>query len=133
MRLPPLDELVEHWPVIARHLERATRRTGCYEPIDILRLAFLGQVGVWTCEIEGVIVAALVSEVKQYPRKRVLEMLFAGGNRMAIWIDAAVDALDQHAEQTGCDHIAALGRPGWARAWGGRLTGDVVSVRSLKD
>jgi len=131
VRLPLLDELLLVWPHVARLLHRATVRTGCYEPIDLLRMAMAGQVGIWVCEVDGKIAAVLVSEVKQYPRRRILEMLFAGGDRMREWISAAVAALDAHGRACGCSHVSTIGRPGWARAWGGEATGDIVVVRGL--
>ena len=58
-------------------------------------------------------------------------MLFGGGSQMRQWIKPLVKAVDDYARQTGCDHIASVGRKGWARAWGGELTGDVIVVRGL--
>ena len=133
VRLPSLAELAERWSEIAPLLEKATRRTGCYEPIDLLQQAMQGRVGVWFCESEGGIDAVIATEVMQYPRKRVLEMMFCGGSNMRHWRDEAVRVLDQHARQAGCTHIACIGRRGWARAWGGAETGDVVVVRELKE
>ena len=132
VRLPLLDELLLVWPHVAGLLHRATARTGCYEPIDVLKLAMAGQVGIWLCEVDGAIAAVLVSEVKQYPRRRILEMLFAGGDRMREWLPVAIAQLDAHARACGCSHISTLGRPGWIRAWGGEATGDIVVVRRLK-
>lgn len=126
--LPPLDELAEKWPEVAPLLARATIRTGCYEPVDLLIMAMTGRAAIWLCEIEGEIRAAFVTEVKQYPRKRILEMLFCGGEGMRSWIGNAVKAVDRYARETGCVHIACTGRKGWARAWGGEVT-DVVVVR----
>jgi hypothetical protein len=133
VRLPALDELVEQWPTVAALLRKATVITGCYEPIDLLRLAMAGQVGIWVCEVDGAIAAAVATEIKQYPRRRILEIMFTGGNNMRAWLPALVETLDEHARQAGCSHIATTGRPGWARAWGGELTGSVVIVRGLKD
>ena len=132
VRLPLLDELLLQWPHVAGLLHRATVRTGCYEPIDLLKLAMEGQVGIWFCEVEGAVEAAIVTEVKVYPRRRVLEILFAGGGGMRHWRHAMVETLDAHARQTGCSHVAGIGRPGWARVWGGEATGDIVVVRGLR-
>lgn len=131
VRLPSLDELADEWPTIAPMLRKATQRTGCYEPIDILRLAMAGQLGVWVCEVDGEITAVIVTEVKQYPRKRVLEMLFCGGCGMRHWLEPAIAVIDEHARACGCTLVCCLGRHGWARAWRGRLTGDVLSVREV--
>ena len=131
VRLPPLDEVLRHWPQIEAHLRRATERTGCYEPIDLLRMAFAGAVGIWLCEGRKGIEAAVVTEVKQYPRKRILDVLFAGGGNMAEWMPELRVAIDKHAREMGCDHIASIARKGWIKAWPGRATGDVVIVRGL--
>jgi hypothetical protein len=129
VRLPPLDELALNWWRVEPLLRRATQITGCYEPIDVLQLAMAGQVGVWFC---GDLDAVIVTEVKQYPRRRVLEMMFCGGDKMASWLKDAIEIMDEHAQRCGCSHIACIGRPGWERAWQGRRTGDVVMVRDLK-
>jgi hypothetical protein len=131
VRLPALDELISSWPDIALMLARATSRTGCYEPIDVLQLAMAGQLAIWVCLVDGQLAAAFVTELKVYPRRRVMEILFCGGGRMRDWIKPAVAAVDAHARQLGCSHIAGCGRAGWCRAWGGNLTGDVVVVRDL--
>jgi hypothetical protein len=133
VRLPPIEEVAENWPLIAKLLRKATVITGCYEPIDLLAMAMRGQVGIWVCEVADVVKAAIVTEIKQYPRRRVLEVMFTGGSNMRDWLSPAIDALDEHARQAGCEHIATIGRPGWARAWGGELTGNVLIVRGLKD
>ena len=132
VRLPLLDELLMQWPRVAALLHRATVRTGCYEPIDLLRLAMAGQVGIWLCEVDGAVLAVIATEVKQYPRRRVLEVLFAGGSGLKRWRHAMVETLDEHARQAGCSHVATVGRPAWARIWGGHPTGDVVIVHNLK-
>lgn len=130
VRLPPLDELARNWSRIEPLLQRATQITGCYETIDVLRLAMMGRVGIW---LAGDIDAVIVTEVKEYPRRRVLEMMFCGGDNMASWLEEAIRTMDEHARQQGCSHIACIGRPGWERAWRGRRTGDVVMVRELED
>ena len=132
VRLPSIDEVSENWTIISKLLEKATRRTGCYEPIDLLAMAMRGQAGIWVCEVDGTIRAAIVTEIKQYPRRRVLEVMFTGGSNMRDWLSEAIDAHDDHARQAGCEHIATIGRPGWARAWGGELTGNVLIVRGVK-
>jgi hypothetical protein len=50
---------------------------------------------------------------------------------MRLWLDAAIKVFDEHARQAGCSHILCAGRPGWSRAWRGRITGDVVVVREV--
>jgi hypothetical protein len=133
VRLPSLEEVADNWRSISRLLRKATIRTRCFEPIDVLRFTMMGQVCIWVCEVDGKIAAVIVTEVKQYPRKRILEILLCGGSRMRDWIKTAVAVIDQHAQECGCAHIASSGaRPGWVRAWGGEATGDIVIVRDLR-
>jgi hypothetical protein len=136
VRLPPQDELARLWHKIEPLLAKATARSRCYEPIDVLRLTMAvhlpieQRMMIWTVERGGEIVAVLVSKVTQYPRRRILEMLFAGGSRMREWLPIAIPLFDQCARETGCDSIASVGRKGWARAWGG-VAVDTVCVREL--
>jgi hypothetical protein len=132
VRLPPVEELALRWREAEPLIAKATRRTGCYEPIDLLALAVAGKFGMWFCEaVPGQLDAVIVAEVVTYPRRRVLEVLFGGGGNMRTWIGPAVAAIDRHARELGCTHVACCGRAGWVRAWGAELTGDVIMVREL--
>ena len=132
MRLPPLDELAERWQRIASYLAKSTRRAGgAYEPIDLLRGAFAGQFGIWICEVDDRIEAAVVTEIKQYPRKRVLDVIFGGGNNMHNWIKPLVETIDRHAREAGCEAVVCIGRPGWLKAWGAEPTGNIIMVRRI--
>jgi hypothetical protein len=131
VRLPLIDELAESWFVVGPLLRKATTRNDCYEPIDLLRLAFAGQAAIWLCEVDGEIKAAFVTWIKDYPRRRVLEIVAGGGGRMKDWIEPLKTALDEHACQCGCSHIASVARPGWLRAWGAEPTGDIQMVRDV--
>jgi len=133
VRLPPLDELAERWRYIAPLLAKSTLRAGgAYEPVDVLRAAFAGQFGIWICEIDRKVAAVIVTEIKQYPRRRALEMIFAGGSNMEMWIKPLIEAIDRHARETGCQCITTLGRPGWLRAWGAEATGDIAMLRRVE-
>src|SRR5262245_47135482 len=129
--LPPLELLARRWNEIEPMLRKSTERTCCYEPIDLLILAGTGQVGIWLCMRGEELDAALVSNVTNYPRRKIWGMLFAGGTKMPAWRDAGVAALDKHARDLACTHVACAGRAGWARAWGGHATGDIILVREI--
>ena len=131
VRLPPIEELAERWHVVGPLLRKATVRNDCYEPVDLLRMALTGQAGIWLCEVDGEIAAAFVTWVKDYPRRRVLEIVAGGGGGMKDWIEPLKAALDEHACQCGCSHIASVARPGWLRAWGAEPTGDIQMVRDV--
>ena len=131
VRLPPAEELARRWREIEPFLERATSRTGCYEPVDLLYMSMRGEVAIWVVEVGGEVVASIATEMHQYPRRRVLEVTFGGGDGMQHWIRPLVAAIDEYARHLQCTHIACLGRPGWARAWGAEATGDIMLVREI--
>ena len=121
------------WSEIEPLLRQGTQRTGCYEPIDLLLMTLTGRAWIWVCESDGRIDAAICAEVKQYPRKRVLDVLFGGGSNMKNWIKPLIEAVDQHAAACGCSLVASVCRKGWVRVWqGSELTGDVVLARRVK-
>jgi len=129
--LPSLDELARRWHEIEPLLAKATVRTGCYEPIDLLLLAGAGRAGIWLCTHQGHLDAALCTQIVAYPRKRVLEVMFGGGGNLWRWRRQLVETIDRHAREHGCSHVATCGRPAWLRAWGAKATGDIVMVRDI--
>lgn len=133
VRLPSLDEIAEHWSIIAPLLRRATIRNGCYEPIDLLQLAMTGQAGIWVCEVDGEIRAAVVTRVTVFPRRRVLEIMAAGGDGMKHWIGPLKAAMRAHAREMECSHLGSVARPGWLRAFGATPTGDIGMVCNIED
>lgn len=114
--MPPLDALARVWPTVEPILKRATDRVGAFEPIDLLRLAFAGRMGIWLVVTEeDRIVAVAVTELKEYPRTRVLEVPFIAGIGLKYWHQQLLGALEDHAHTTGCSHIMGYNRRGWAR------------------
>jgi hypothetical protein len=128
VRLPPLDDLARRWGEIEPLLKRATDRTDCYEPIDLLCLAVAGRMQLWTAERGSAILAAAVSEVRQHPRARVLEVPFVGGRSLFLWAKPLLAALDDYARATKCGAVMGFDRAGWSR-FGFRITGSVMERR----
>jgi hypothetical protein len=73
----------------------------------------------------------VVTEIKQYPRKRVLDVIFGGGTNMDRWIKPLVETIDRHAREAGCEAVVCIGRPGWLKAWGAEPTGNIIMVRRI--
>lgn len=133
IRLPGFDELAFRWWSVAPILKKATDRAGgTYEPVDVLRDAFGGQVGIWFIEDEKEdIVAVAVAGVRQFPRKRVLQISFVAGKRLAEWWPIFVKEMDALARKANATAIYAYGRPGWIRFWKSRGIAQHVTSECL--
>lgn len=59
--------------------------------------------------------SALICEVKNYPRKRVLHVFLGGGDLAEL--KTLNDMMDNAAKVLGCSSIQIVGRHGWKRAF----------------
>jgi hypothetical protein len=129
--LPPLDEIARCWAILEPMLKRATDRCRGFEPVDILQLLMIGQMNMFVVREGGRIAAVAVTQVRQFPRCRVLEVPFVAGTGLKRWWRPLLDALDAQAEGNGCTDISGWDRKGWA-AFGFKTSG-VTLVRRLKE
>jgi hypothetical protein len=129
--LPPIEELARCWPILEPMLKRATDRVRGYEPIDLLQLAIIGRMNMFVVRDHGRIVAAAVTEVRVFPRCRVLEVPFIAGTGLKRWWRPLLDALEAQAEALQCVDLCGWDRKGWAR-FGFEVVG-VTLLRRLKD
>lgn len=122
IRLPKVDELTARWWQVGALLRRATDRSGgCYLPEDVLREVFANQVGIWLVEDESDdLIACIVAGVRQFPQKRVVQISFVAGKRLAEWWPMFVETMDDLARASGATAVYAYGRPGWIRFWRSR-------------
>ena len=65
------------------------------------------------------ILAAFVTEVVNYPRKRALRIVLAGGETPERWKHQLREILHIGAKAIGATSVEVFGRPGWARIWKG--------------
>lgn len=114
-------------------LKKATDRAGgSYEPVDVLREICAGQVGIWFIEDEHEdIIAVAVAGVRQFPRKRVVQISFVAGKRLAEWWGLFVEEMDKLARASNATAIFAYGRPGWIRFWKSRGVAQHVTSECL--
>lgn len=133
IRLPKIDELAARWWQVSPLLKRATDRSGgTYAPEDVLREVFGGVVGIWFVEDENEdLIAVAVAGVRQFPQKRVVQISFVAGKRLAEWWPEWVERMDQLARESGATAIYAYGRPGWIRFWKARGVAQHVTSEML--
>jgi Zn-finger nucleic acid-binding protein len=86
----------------------------CFTLDDVLETIQKGQAQFWPGKK-----CALVTEIKQYPRKRLCNVWLAGGDLDEL-IEMSVH-VKAFAKNSGCDAIALQGRPGWQKIFPQRL------------
>lgn len=103
------------WQLLARAWLKGPRVAG-YEPADIPALCAQGSMQLWTVDdAEEGTVAAAVTQIVQYPRCKVLEVVALGGDGSTRWGEELHRALMAFAREHGCSHVRAYTRPGGAR------------------
>lgn len=115
--LVPPDHVEEAWPIALPFMERAAEYTyGRYTADDILDSVTQYDHQLWlTFREGGDAKGAAVTTIKQYPRKRFLDLTFIGGDDGMAWKNEMLDVLRRWARDNHCDGIESSGRLGWAR------------------
>jgi hypothetical protein len=100
---------------------------------DILRFVLNGQMHLWVGHEEGKIYGHVITEIKDYPKCRMLVVQYCAGepNHMQYVDEEMFDLLDRFAKDAGCSGIEFIGRPGW-RKQAGKYGFEVQSVMYQK-
>lgn len=113
--VPPAKALVL-WPRMHPHIKAALNySSGEYEPQDLLDLALASKAQLWSALDNGCVIGAACSQVIEYPRKRVLQIITLAGWGYERWAGLAMDEARRFASTQGCTVIRINGRPGWVR------------------
>ena len=86
----------------------------CYTTDDILQGLVNNSFQLfisWNNKVES----AVVTEVAQYPRKKILRYFLAGGNNLNNWLEPIQETIEKFAKHNNCNSIEVAGRKGWAR------------------
>jgi hypothetical protein len=111
-------------PQLLPYLKKSEEQTrGRTTVDDILKFVLNGQMQLWIGHEEGRIYGHVITEVKDYPRRKMLVAQYCAWepNHMQYMEDEMFDLLNRFAKDTGCSGIEFVGRPGWrdqARKYG---------------
>ena len=86
----------------------------CYTTDDILKGLINNSFQLfisWNNKVES----AVVTEVADYPQKRVCRYFLAGGSNMNNWLEPIQQEIEKFAKFNNCQTIEVAGRKGWAR------------------
>ena len=112
----PTKHVTDIWDAVMPHLKKAADYTyGRFDVEDILDCITDYEHTLWIAFDEESIKGAVVTMIRQYPRKKYLDMVFTGGVELEKWKKPMLELLQKWAFDTECDGIESVGRPGWAK------------------
>ena len=84
---------------------------------DIVRFLYVGQMYLWYVydSTQVGLQGYLITEVKEYPRKKMLVIQYCAGDTGVLEDSAEVvfNTLERFAKDAGCAGVEFFGRPGW--------------------
>ncbi len=113
----PATEAAAVWPLAEDYVEKGlTYFRGAYLPEDILKMVVNGRAQLWLVERDDKrIIAALVSWLNHYPRKKTVCVPIIGGTEMRTWFRKALFAIESWSKEVGCHGLEGGARRGWGR------------------
>lgn len=116
------------WPHVDGHVARALRRAnGCYLPVDLRDACMRTEMQLWVAVDIATreILAAVLTRIAVYPRRKSLSIPWVGGRRMTEWLPQMSQVLEGFARQAGCDFLEGASRRGWLRLTGATSLGEM--------
>ena len=98
-------------PLIGKALQHAE---GELVPDDIKKHLDKGDLRLWVALEGKETIAAMVTEVIQYPRKKIVRVITLAGKNMDMWYDF-LPMIEGYAIRNGCSSLEAWSRKGMAR------------------
>ena len=113
--LVPPDQVPYIWEKVHEHLLRMTPHSeGELEPDDFFEALTDAEMQLWVAIENKEIMAAMVTQIVPYPRKRILRIIAIGGDGMDGWIDK-LPMIEDWALEMGCTSLECWGRKGWLK------------------
>ena len=126
------NEVEAVWPHIVEHLERAVAFSdGEIETEDFLPFLLNEEMQLWVAVGGGECVAAMVTQIIVYPRKKILRVIAIGGRDMKIWMQH-IDMLENYALAMGCTELEAWTKRGFLRVLKDWKMSHIVIKKDLK-
>ena len=108
----PKEDIHFIWNEVESLIKKAL--DDCYTTDDILKGLIFDKFQLfisWENKVES----AVVTEVAQYPQKKVCRYFLAGGSNINNWLEPIQETIEKFAKHNNCNSIEVAGRKGWAR------------------
>ena len=104
------------WPVVSEWCNQALSK-GCWTlDLEDVREAVAGRaMQLWIIHDFGKLTAVCVTEIRVWPKVKVLTAIIVAGHDMPKWVAALDDVLTRYGREQGCKVLDAHGRKGWTK------------------
>ena len=103
------------WDDVSPLIEKALRHAeGELIPDDIKKHLDSANLRLWVALKDKDVIAAMVTEIIQYPRKKIVRIITLAGKDMSLWYDF-LPMLEGYAIRHGCSSLEAWTRKGMTR------------------
>lgn len=99
-------------------LEPAVMRGGLYTEESVVQALNAGEFQLWVAMGRGNVIMALVTEIADYPMRRICTAVFAGGQDLDQCLPLLAE-IEQWARENGCHRFDVNGRRGWVKTLSG--------------
>ena len=112
------SNIKEWWPDAKPFIERALERSmGEYEAEDIRAALEINDMQMWVAVDDEKVIAVMVTQIVNYPRKRFCDLVLGAGTRLDEW-KPGLRMIQDWAKFNKCDALRIFGRKGWVRSLG---------------
>lgn len=105
------------WDQCVPHLKRAIEYSDEKYSLESIKNGLESRTMQLWVYMKGDIKACMVTQLVNYPTKRVCLILFLGGSLMHEWL-RFMTLIEEWARSNHCEAIEIYGRPGWAKVLG---------------
>ena len=117
--LVPQEHITQIYPDIEKYVDRMVPTAyGRFEKIDLVNDILSGKATLWVImdeEDDNKLYGIIFTEWSYYPRKKMLSISFAAGDKLDSWIEESLKVLENWAVDNDCDAMEITGRKGWVK------------------
>jgi len=117
--LVPQEHITQIYPDIEKYVDRMVPTAyGRFEKIDLVNDILSGKATLWVImdeEDDNKLYGIIFTEWSHYPRKKMLSISFAAGDKLDSWIEESLKVLENWAVDNDCDAMEITGRKGWVK------------------
>jgi hypothetical protein len=109
----PSEDLYIVWEAVEKLIKKAL--DDCYTSQDIYNGLQQDRFQLFISWENKKVESAVITEIANYPRKKICRYFLAGGNNMDNWLKPIQETIEKFAKKNGCRSIEVAGRKGWLR------------------